>query len=42
MKLQMDDSIKVEKSDFVVINNKTPEHLQKQAEILGKIIKSIS
>ncbi|HEY5124775.1 MAG TPA: dephospho-CoA kinase [Ignavibacteria bacterium] len=42
MKLQMDDRIKVEKSDFVVINNKTIEHLHKQAEILGKIINIIS
>jgi len=42
MKLQMDDRIKVEKSDFVVINNKTIDHLHKQAEILGKIIKIIS
>jgi dephospho-CoA kinase len=42
MKLQMDDRIKVEKSDFVVINNKTIDHLHKQAEILGKIINIIS
>jgi dephospho-CoA kinase len=40
--LQMDDRLKVEKSDFVVVNNKTIEDLYNQAEILGKIIKIIS
>jgi dephospho-CoA kinase len=40
--LLMDDRLKVEKSDFVVVNNKTIEDLYNQAEILGKIIKIIS
>jgi len=42
IRLQMDDRLKVEKSDFVVVNNKTIEDLYNQAEILGKIIKIIS
>jgi dephospho-CoA kinase len=42
IKLQIDDRLKIEKSDFVVVNNKSVEDLYNQADILGKIIKIIS
>jgi dephospho-CoA kinase len=42
MKYQIDEKAKIEKSDFVVINNKSLEHLERQVEFLSRILKLIT
>jgi dephospho-CoA kinase len=42
MDLQMDEKKKLEKADFVIINNKSIDDLKIQIDFLGKILKSIS
>ncbi len=39
MKFQIDEKEKIEKSDFVIVNNKTCEDLEKEVEFFSKVIK---
>lgn len=39
MSYQLDEKIKIEKSDFVVVNNKSFEDLEKDVLFLGKLLK---
>jgi len=38
MKFQLDEKIKIEKSDFIIVNNKTIEDLEEDIEFLGKVL----
>ena len=42
MKFQIDEKTKIEKSDFVIINNKSLEHLERQVELFSKVLKLLS
>lgn len=41
MKFQIDEKIKIEKSDFVIVNNKTLEELTKEVEFFSKILNAL-
>ncbi|MCU0372968.1 MAG: dephospho-CoA kinase [Ignavibacteria bacterium] len=42
MSYQLDEKIKIEKSDFVVVNNKSFEDLEKDIRFLGKLLKILN
>jgi len=39
MSFQLDEKLKIEKSDFVIVNNKSFEDLEKDVEFFGKILR---
>ncbi len=39
MEFQLDEKEKIERSDFIVVNNKPIEHLEKDIEFLAKLLK---
>jgi dephospho-CoA kinase len=41
MKYQTDDKVKIEKCDFVLVNNKDVEHLNEQADFLVKVLTAL-
>lgn len=41
MNFQIDERIKIEKSDFVVVNNKKFEDLEKEVEFLSRLVKAL-
>jgi dephospho-CoA kinase len=42
MKFQVDEKVKIEKSDFVIINNKSIEHLEKRVEYFSRVLELIT
>lgn len=41
MKYQMDDKLKIEKSDFVIVNNKTLDDLREQIRFVSKVLHTL-
>ena len=41
MKYQIDEKIKIERSDFVIVNNKSLEELEKEVEFFSKVLKAL-
>ena len=41
MKFQIDEKIKMEMSDFVIMNNKTVDDLKMQVEFMSKVLKAL-
>ena len=41
MKFQIDEKIKMEMSDFVIMNNKTVEDLKMQVDFMSKVLKAL-
>ncbi|MCE1164133.1 MAG: dephospho-CoA kinase [Bacteroidetes bacterium] len=41
MKFQLDEKIKIEKSDFVIVNNKSLEELTKEVEFFSKVLNAL-
>lgn len=38
MKFQLDEKIKIERSDFVIVNNKSLEDLEREVEFFSRVL----